>query len=149
VSTIPARYTYRPAGDAINAAVIVPARVARLLDRYVLDRVRVDVRGDDAEVDAVLDAIHGLGLRYFEESSSDVGTAELVGVPTGAESPGESVGTAAVAALIGTTTRNVVARARSGALQGWQESGPGSPWRFRLEDVITYLDHRNEHEERT
>jgi hypothetical protein len=54
----PSRYLHGVSGDQLAPVVVVPARVAAVLHRLTaLDRVRVEHRGADEDLDAVLAAM--------------------------------------------------------------------------------------------
>jgi excisionase family DNA binding protein len=117
----PSRYTL--AGGEV---VVVPARVAAWLDRNAgLDRLRIDHRGADAELDAVLCALRLAALVW---RSSACGTSVAV-----APEPGASwLSTGEVAAALGITARGVRKAIAEGRLQATREDGR---WRVAREDV--------------
>lgn len=54
----PSRYLLGVSGDQLAPVVVVPARVAAVVHRLTaLDRIRVELRGADHELDAVLAAM--------------------------------------------------------------------------------------------
>jgi hypothetical protein len=129
--------------------VIVPARVARLIDREIGAK-RAANRGLDREITEVLEAIHLAGLEYV--SAYDAALSAPVSVtgngslPPAAEEPRSdradqlgglhTLDTAAVAAALGCTPRNVRWLAINGRLAGSCVSGR---WAFAPEVVDGYL----------
>lgn len=125
----PARFVHGEAGPV----AIVPGRVAAWLAANAgLDRLRVEVRGVDAEVDAVLNALavaagawrtSAIGSR--EASSSEVGPSSLW------------MTAAAAASELDITARAVTLAIAEGRLPGCEKVGRA--WRIPREVVAHYL----------
>ncbi|MGY1452664.1 helix-turn-helix domain-containing protein [Streptomyces sp. SS8] len=109
----------------------VPARVCALLDLLArLDRVRVQVRGRDPELDAVLCAIRDAG-RHWRATATGSPVAEQP--EAGPRSPWLS--TTEAAGLLGITDRAVRLAIASGRLDA---ENIGGRWRVSREAVAHY-----------
>ena len=136
-SRLPDPSRYLVGGDP--PAVVVPARIARFLDRGVLERLRMEYRGSDGELDAVLSALHLAGLAYLEHGpTSASGTAEAEVTPEMSSSAsGERMGSAEAANLLGCSDRWV--RGLAPELDGCKVAGR---WSYDREAVVEYAARR-------
>lgn len=121
-------------GAGAGTVVVVPARVAALLERYAgLADFRIKTRGRDGELDHVLVALHYAALSWREASSARSGTPN----PEPPEPARESrwMTTAQVASRLGITSRAVRKAISDGRLHGELD---GSSWRINAEDFAHY-----------
>lgn len=120
-------------------AVVVPARIALLLERhYRMDRLRVDVRGRDAELDGVLSAWHAVAMQWTPEHSGSGAGTEVVTDPEPV-APSEAVeliSASEVANRCGCTTRAVTKAAVERRIHGRQVAGR---WLFHPNDVVAWI----------
>jgi hypothetical protein len=114
-------------------AVVVPARVAALLERALgLGEFRVRVRGQDRELDEVLLALHGSAAAWVEEQREQGEfRAGVTSVDDARNSP-DPWSTEEVAATVDCTQHAVRKAARNRRLVGELVAGR---WRFDPEDV--------------
>ena len=120
-------------------AVIVPARVAVMLEyRLPLDDLRVQVRGKDVELDAVLLALHTAALMYVEATRDELTSAVGSGVAAVSEVPARStvMTTSEVACTADCTTRAVTLAAVKEQLLGAKRDGR---WWFEIDDVAAWV----------
>lgn len=103
-------------------AVVLPARIARALDRSLLDDFRRRARGLDSEMDAVLAAVHVAGLRYAEATAVG-GRTPLPQIVDLSPSAHDLLDTTAVADWIGCKPRNVRDLHERGRLTGHKIGG--------------------------
>ena len=103
------------------AAVVVPARVARMLDRLVLDAFRRNYRTSDPELSAVLVAIHDAGLQYA--ATAPAGRTPLPQADELATSGHDLLSTEAVAERLQCKPRNVRDLHGRGRLVGHKVAG--------------------------
>lgn len=122
--------------------VLVPARIARYLDRAVLGELARQVRGQiDPELDAVLHAVSTAGSVYAaHRDAAERGNAELPRPAPCAPSRHDSLDAQAVAQRLGCSTRNVRYLALRGRLPGQRV---GDRWIFDPEDVAEYAGRRS------
>jgi len=154
----------------LGEGVFVPSRVAALLSRALdLDRQRVAWRGDDAEVDAVLNAWQRAALAFVDgrvrrssesrnnadstisarslsEAGCDVGFGGATGVAHSPQpvvrsnSDDHELGSADVAALLAISEQAVTKAARGRRLPGRQVAGR---WMFTAAAVASYDANRS------
>jgi hypothetical protein len=123
--------------------VIVSARVARVLDRY-LARERINLRGMDPELDATLAALHSVGEVYAAQRStrievaSEVGSAEVDSVEP-LPSSTSMVTVREAAHLLGRSTRRV----RQLVAEGQLTPAGGPPYVFDREDIEALADNKD------
>src|SRR5687768_15452256 len=125
-------------------AAVVPARVAAWLERrFDLDRVRIEMRGQDPQLDGVLNALHAVACQWDPAGAASVSTsadgspvAPLAEVPPAST----SMGTPEVAQLADVTTRAVRLAASQGRLRGRRVGGQ---WVFDMEDVAFWVTSRS------
>ncbi len=121
-------------GYSIDGPVaFVPARIALLLERtFGLDSWRINVRGRDPELDAVLASFHAVAMQYdpAKTTTSDCGSSSDTGAEVVRSSP--ELTTTAVADLFDITPRAVRLAASNGQLKGRHVGGQ---WRFNHHDV--------------
>lgn len=125
--------------------VVVPARAALLLEKALkLDDFRMQHRGRDDQVDAVLTAWHAVAMQYVDEAR-DAATSRIgssLAPASEVPAPLESVvllGASEVARDVGVTTRAVTLAANGGRLRGELFGGR---WWFRPEDVRAWAETR-------
>lgn len=122
-------------------SVVVPARIARFLNRKALDRLRIQVRGANRDLDDVLMALLIAGHEYDEAAvSGSAAVPQIADPPTsdrGDQRP--YLDTLAVAELLGCKPRNVRDLAQRGRLGG---ECVGGRWRFPPEVIDGYLADR-------
>jgi hypothetical protein len=120
--------------------VIVPARIARALDRALLDDYRRRTRGMDAELDATLTALHLSGLEWAEHRSTSAnGKTELPASDSPPSCTYEDLDVATVAHRLGCSDRHVRGLCARGQLAGRKISGR---WMVAPEALDGYLsDH--------
>ena len=127
----------RPAEHYVHAGggvVIVPARIAALLNHHVLDSFRPQVREVDAELDAVLVALAVAGRAW---RSSATGTANK---PTPELDPSSGwLSTTAAAIQLRMTDRGVRKAIASGYLDAESVAGR---WRISREAVAHFRARR-------
>lgn len=124
-------------------SVVVPARIARALDRALLDDYRKRARGMDAELDATLSALHVAGLEWAEHrATSGAGRTELPQIDSQTSSDGEDIDVATVAHQLGCTDRNVTDLLARGRIAGRRVHGR---WLVAPEDLEGYLAERKDH----
>ena len=121
-------------------AVIVPARIALLLERhYRMERLRLEVRGRDAELDGVLAAWHAAAMQWSpgSDAGSDAGT-EMAGgsEPAGQSDPVDPISASEVARSCGVSPRAVTKAASEGRLRGRLVAGR---WTFHPDDVAAWV----------
>jgi excisionase family DNA binding protein len=110
--------------------VIVPQRVAAWLERHAqLGRLRIDVRGADAEVDNVLTALR-LAAMAWRDSACGTDARNLTEVE-----PLSVLSTVQAAGELGITDRAVRLAIQEGRLTGQQVSGR---WQISREDLEHY-----------
>ncbi len=120
--------------DQPGPVVVVPARVAAWLDSHGLSGLRVSARGADAEVDAVLSALHYAALSWRTATSAsarpEIG-AEVV--RSNAEDLAAlTVNTTKAAQLLGISPRAVRFAVEAGRLQAEKVDGQ---WQISREDL--------------
>ncbi len=116
--------------DQPGPVVVVTARVAAWLDARGLSALRVNARGVDAEVDAVLAALHYAALSWRTSLSS--AQSEVAG-PDVEDAPGLTwVSSSTAADLLGITDRAVRLAMESGRLPAEKVDGR---WRVAREDL--------------
>ena len=122
-------------------AVVVPARVAALLERHLrLDRVRVEVRGADAELDAVLSDWAVVAKQHRQVShqvSSIAPHTKPAAQSTADDDPWLSA--RQVADLVGVTAVAVRKARRQGRLTGRHIDGA---WKFHRDEVERWRSER-------
>lgn len=126
----------------LDGVVVVPARSAFILERALgLNEFRIAHRGQDAELDQVLSALHQAALAYPNKIlRSDRGTHPGTGQEPASHS---GVMTASdIARTLGITTRAVRRAATDGRLTGRYEGGQ---WRFTPEDAARWAATRKQH----
>lgn len=130
-----------------TAGVFVPdcvaAQLAGPLRRLVTDARRVDGIAPASEIMDLVVEFELVAMRVERRRDRiDEGCADATPVDDGSCSRGSSdvMDTTTAAELIGCSTANVTARARSGALRGRQI---GSTWVFDRADVEAYRDREN------
>lgn len=121
-------------------SVVIPARIARVLDRAVLDDFRRRARGMDTELDANLAAVHLAGLQYAEIASAN-GRTELPPLAPVSCSSREDLDAVTVARRLGCTTRNVRDLCIRGRLSGRKVGGR---WFVAPEALDGYLAERED-----
>ncbi|MDP9466822.1 MAG: helix-turn-helix domain-containing protein [Actinomycetota bacterium] len=120
--------------DQPGPVVVVTARVAAWLDARGLSALRVNARGVDAEVDAVLAALHyaALSWRTSLTSAQPEVEPEVAGPDVG-DAPGLAwVSSTQAADLLGITDRAVRLAMESGRLPAEKVDGR---WRVAREDL--------------
>lgn len=127
-------------------SVVVPARIAGFLNRQALDRLRVQVRGADRELDEVLGALLIAGHEYGQAASAAVNGSAAVPRIADRSASGRGdqrpyLDTPAVAERLGCKPRNVRDLAQRGRLHG---ECVGGRWRFSPEVVDGYLADREQ-----
>lgn len=123
---LPERYLH---GDA--SVVVVPARAAAwLIQRAGLRGLRIEARGHDQEIDAVLMALMIAGLKWADDvnGSSSRKPAEIV-------SPSEWMNTEEVATVLNLTSSRVRQELRDGRLQGEKR---GNGWQIHRTELEHY-----------
>ena len=119
-----------------GVGAIVPGRIAALIYRLTdLDQIRIGMRGNDPEADAVLLALRIAALKW---RSSATGTEQATVAEPAASS--QWLSTEQAAGLLGITPRAVrkaIAQQRLGATQ------VGRSWRVSREDIEQYRAARN------
>ena len=122
-------------------AVVVPARIALLLEcHYRMDRLRMDVRGRDPELDEVLNAWHAVAMQWSPETGSENGSVtgtEVAGAsePVAPSEAVEQISASEVANQFGCTTRAVTKAAAERRLRGQFVAGR---WLFHPDDVAVW-----------
>ncbi|WP_138999465.1 helix-turn-helix domain-containing protein [Rhodococcus zopfii] len=112
--------------------VIVPARVAAWLERRVaLNRVRIDARGLDPEIDAVLGALRISALVW---RSAATGTEDTTPPEPDATS-NQWMSTTQAAIHLGITDRAVRKAIATGTLNA---ENTGGRWRIHRDDIAHY-----------
>ena len=139
----PSRYRHGVSGDHLAPVVVVPARVAAVLHRLTaLDRVRLEHRGADEELDAVLAAMAAAD-RWWRSS---VGGTHRDGAGSESASSGHGSyraatwSTSEVAAAAGISERAVRRAAAEARLPGRRI---GRTWLFDPVDVRTWREARS------
>lgn len=128
--------THRPPEAYVHGvgapAVIVPGRVAAWLELHAgLQRLRIDVRGTDPEVDAVLAALRLAALTWRSSvGGTDQGNSEEQ------QAPFPDMSTRAAADRLGMTERGVRQAITRGHLHATQVEGR---WRITPENLAHYL----------
>lgn len=124
---VPERYLL-PEGSG----ALVPARIASVIySRTDLAKLRVDLRGIDPELDAVLMALHISALKY--RASADGNEARK---PAEVRPKSSWVEVAEAAAELDLTTSRVRQELRAGHLKGEKKQGRG--WRISRVELETY-----------
>lgn len=114
-----------------GAVVVVPARIAARLDALLnLRRLRIDVRGRDAELDAVLIAL-GVAAAAWRTTATGSDQAPQ----PEADPHSEWLSTSEAADLLGVTDRRVRQEITGGRLVARRVAGR---WRISREDVEQY-----------
>lgn len=125
---------YRPPEQYVHGGgevVIVPARVAAWLSRHAsLDRIRTEVRGTDAEVDAVLVALRVSALYWLTSATG----SDVVPEPEVA-APSKRMSTTQAAGRLGITDRAVRLAIAESRLPAEQVAGR---WQINRSDVEHY-----------
>lgn len=125
--------TPRDPGRYVHAGgiVVVPARIAAVLERYTdVGRLRVDRRGQDAELDAVLQALRFAAMGW---KSSATGTSVATVAEPGSSSAWLSTTQAATQLHLGErAVRKAIAEQRLRAVR------VGTRWRISREDLEQY-----------
>lgn len=122
-------------------AVVVPARIALILEsHYRMDRLRMEVRGRDRELDEVLSSWHAIAMMWSPETGSEVGSVpgtEVVGSsePVAPSEAVEQISASEVANQFGCTTRAVTKAAAERRLRGRLVAGR---WLFHPDDVVAW-----------
>lgn len=119
--------------------VLVPARVAFLLGRHgKFDELRIQVRGQDREVDEVLLDWHTVVLRYRDRESACGSTSSVAEQPqvVGTSERCQPLSSRQVADAAGTTVAAVTLAVRERRLVG---SKVGCRWLFEREDVDAWI----------
>jgi hypothetical protein len=123
-------------------AVIVPGRLALLLERHLrLDRVRLDVRGADAELDALLSSWHAVSLLYAERAVPASGQRGSSVDPTPeagrrSDPMKDLLSAQDVADAVDVSSSAVRLAARQGRLAGQKVDGE---WSFHRHDVAAWV----------
>jgi excisionase family DNA binding protein len=129
----------RPAEHYLHAGggvVIVPARIAALLNRAVLDDLRISVRGTDAELDNVLTAISDAGRAW---RTAVKGSATAAKPELAAQS--EWLSTTGAATKLGITARGARQAITDGRLDAVQVAGR---WRISREAIAHFRARRTQ-----
>jgi len=130
----------------MSDGVFVPARSAALLSRLLdLDRRRVQWRGSDAEVDAVLNAWRQVVMAFTNHQLGQPGFAGETAVASTLKPDAHCdqqlpLSPAKVANLLEITEQAVTKAAREGRLDGLQVAGR---WQFSREAVAIYKTNRS------
>lgn len=124
---------YRPPTAYIHGGpvpvVIMPARVSAWLERHAdLNRIRVENRGNDPEVDSVLVALRLAALAWRTSTTGSSQAAEPEELPA-------LMSTAQVADHLDVTDRAVRHAIKEGRLKAHRD---GSRWKVAIEDLIHY-----------
>lgn len=125
---------YRPPSAYIHGGpvpvVIMPARVSAWLSRHAgLDRLRIENRGNDPEVDNVLFALHLQALAWRTSVTGSSQAAEPEELPA-------LMSTAQVADHLDVTDRAVRHAIKEGRLKAHRD---GSRWKVAIEDLTHYM----------
>ncbi|WP_432542319.1 helix-turn-helix domain-containing protein [Kineococcus sp. SYSU DK002] len=128
--------TYRPPEAYVHGvgapAVIVPGRVAAWLEQHAgLQRIRIDVRGADPEVDAVLAALRLAALTWRGTACGTTQGNTEEQAPLSAD-----MSTSTAAARLGITERGVRLAITRGRLTAHQVDGR---WHITPENLAHYL----------
>ncbi len=118
--------------DQPGPVVVVPARVAAWLDQHGMAALRVNARGIDAEVDAVMSALHFAALSWRTATSAQAEVDAEVPGSIAEDAPSLMVNTTKAAELLSISTRAVRLAVEAGRLPAEKVGGQ---WRINLEDV--------------
>lgn len=141
MTRLPEPRRYLLGGDP--PAWVVPARVAALLDRTVLDEFRRKNRGLDTQLDEVLQACHMAALLFREHNPiSNSGSSEVPDDIDVSGSPRERVGCVEAGSRLGLTRRQIVNIADR--LDGQKIAGR---WQFDSDAVDDELARRRQMKE--
>jgi excisionase family DNA binding protein len=133
---LPDPYRHLLGGDP--PAVVISARVAALLDRMALDRIRATNRGSDRELDETLSAVHLAAMSYLEHlATSKSGSVEVPSAPDSPESGHDQIGCAEAAERLGVSRRQVV-----NLVEELRGRKVGGQWVFNIADVDDLLARR-------
>ncbi|MBB6343777.1 excisionase family DNA binding protein [Nonomuraea muscovyensis] len=113
---------------ATGPVVVVPGRVAAWLERHAqLGRLRIERRGQDPEVDAVLAALRQAAAAWRSSATGTPNTNQPEPVPLSPQ-----MGTSSAADLLGITDRAVLKAIHEGRLPAERVAGR---WLITREDV--------------
>lgn len=132
--------------EAYLACVSIPPRIADILDRRLgLDTIRKQIRGEDAEVDAVLMAIRLAGCAFRNGQTAHLAARSACGTdvvkPAEPESEsGRGIGTSTAAEILGVTDRAVRKAIAENRLPAVLDDG--GRWRINRDDLMQYRAER-------
>ncbi len=124
-----------------GAAVVVPGAIALVLERELkLNALRLEVRGRNRLLDAVLSDWHTVALMHADQVASDFGIAVAATPEVATCSQPTGMSTTQVADAVGCDPRTVRLAAKQGRLTGVRSVG--GYWWYAIEDVAAWAARR-------